>query len=717
MWIIVQWIILTCGLTVWAVPEITEFTKMAKPIKEGTDVNEVLSTIRCHDPDGGKTSTRVTAVRPSQPCHLCFEILNCGSAPTDECLQYRAGVGTLDHTLAPFYVVNVTCSNQKGEVATEVIQIDVITNAPPFFVPDKMTASASLDSGMKAGSIIYHVDSDDIENDDIKYTMRVLPTSSAGNYEINTMTGEIRTLIDLAKECRPEVTFLVTMTDGSNTVGPLVIDGSIANANVAPVAANLDCVVQIPEDMTGTAYTMKFHDGNAGDRLTYSVRATNTAGLAQFKVDGNSPNIDIVGALKYESVNLRETNLVIQATDGYCSSPPYTLKLKVTDVDERPIISPQTTSIEVCEGMREFSTDLRVTDEDTSDSYVWFLNDTTGNSEGRFGIDPRTGNLRTLMDYDVDTQTMPATKTFLVWVADKGGLAASATVQVTFLDCNDNAPEFQALNYTAAATECTKAGTKLLTIEATDKDSSREQNNVLYYEGSGGDVHVGTGGEVIVNQPHPAGTVITFFAYAYDRGQTPGPLRSKNPAVISVRFTRCPTTRPPRTTTPKPATTAAKVRTTNETISIERKGEDNLPWIIMAALLGSLMLGLLTCMAWRYGNLCTHACRNCGKRCCMTKQKTRLLTPRIERRPPKSAPERPRPETEPPGPGFLFGFWKERFPNDDIKEQPNRQTVPTPGDMENHYPHTIDGAEGITDPLAEYGPTVADKPKKTCAVM
>ncbi|KAH9518619.1 hypothetical protein Btru_005802, partial [Bulinus truncatus] len=71
-------------------------------------------------------------------------------------------------------------------------------------------------------------------------------------------------------------------------------------------------------------------------------------------------------------------------------------------------------------------------------------------------------------------------------------------------------------------------------------------------------------------------------------------------------------------------------------------------------------------------------------------------------------------EPDPPGAGFLFGFWKERHPNDDFKFQPDRTRLPTPGDMEDHNPHTF-------DPVEEPAPSVTPDPekvkKRTCLVI
>ncbi|XP_059153700.1 protocadherin-like protein [Physella acuta] len=710
------YLVLSLLLSVLALSEGTlliapTFTKVAM-VNEGTTTNEILSSLTCTDSDGDLTSMSVKSMTPSSPCSKCFEVLSCGAA---DCLQYRAGVGTLDYTSAQYYLVTVSCTDNKETPVTEVIEVEVIPNSPPYFDPDKLYVLDTMDSSVAAGQVVYDVDATDDENDDITYSLEVLPSSSASHYIIDKYTGKITTTVPLKAECNNDVTFRVTINDGKNTAGPLVIDKSITNPNTAPVASNLDTTIQIPEDATGTAYKIRMIDGN-GDPLTYTVTSSNAAGFAQFKLNPNG-DINIASALDYENVALRQTDLQIQATDGYCPSPKYSLRLQVTDVNEPPTISPVTSSIQICEGQRTFSPGYKVIDPDTPDTQRWYFDKTHSDPNGYFSIDSTNGDLTTLLDYNVDNPNpMPTTHTFKVVVADKGGLTATATVSATFVDCNDNPPVFVQPDYVASATECTAAGTKLITITATDKDSSREQNNVIYYQGSGGSVYVGTGGEVIVGQAMPAGTVVTFEAYAFDKGQTPGPLRSVNPAVISVRFTPCPTTQPPVVvpTTAAPATTTS---TTTTTTTAKTKVDSNLPWIIIAALLGAAMLGLLACMLWRYGHLCLHACKNfnCEKKCCRPRPR-RILTPKVERRQPVRSPIELEPEEkEPPpkGPGFLFGFWKERFPDDDFKQEPQRKTLPAPGDMDAHYPHTIDAVE---DPLTPQVPDTA-APKKNCVIM
>ncbi|CAG5126701.1 unnamed protein product, partial [Candidula unifasciata] len=301
--------------------------------------------------------------------------------------------------------------------------------------------------------------------------------------------------------------------------------------------------------------------------------------------------IDTAGPLDYENSALQKTDMLVTATDGYCSSPPCPLRLQVLFIC--PLVGPSA----YIPG--EFNPGLTVIDPDAKDSVKWSFNSQTSNNPGRFSINPTSGAIITLIDYDVDGNKvtgqapMPATQKFILTATDQGGLTATATVTMSFMDCNDIYPLVSQPAYEFATTECIAGGLLHFlsfphVVATLSYVSSRFNNRNITnlastsFRGSGGGAQVGTGGEIIVTQPGVAGTVITFNVYAVDRGIKPGPLRSPTPAVVSVRFT-----------------------------------DPNLPWIIIAALLGAFMLGLLTYMLWRYGRLCMDACGriNCAKTC------------------------------------------------------------------------------------------------------
>lgn len=694
-----------------ASPVFNSFDKVAL-LYEGVTVNQVLSTIDCSDPDGDLTDVTVQSMSPSSPCVNCFEVLDCGAV---ECLQYRAGVGTLSHASAGSYLITLVCSDNNETPVTEIVEVIILPNSPPYFQPDQLFVEQTLSAATAAGEVIYDVQALDDENDDLEYTMSVIPSSVSGAFTINSLNGEIRSTVDLRTLCRCFVTLEVTIDDGQSETGPLVINLVLENSRVAPIGINLNREVHIPEDQTGTAYIFRFVDGD-GDALTYTITTTNALGFAQYSVTDNE--IDIATALDYENTALRETDLLITASDGFCQSETYTLRLEVTDVNEAPSLTPTTSTVDVCEGKDEFNPPYTLSDEDTTDTQTWSI--VSSNIEGYYTINQDTGVLGTAIEYDVDPDynkpvTRDAQYTYVVRVKDKGGLSDTATVTVNFLDCNDNAPRFLTPRYGFATTACTATGTILGTLEAEDADSSREQNNVLTFSGAGGSVSVGSGGEVVLDAVQAAGTVITFDAYVTDQGQTPGSLTSVNPAKVSVRFLPC----PPVTTTAASSGQGGSGTTTQAT---ERANVNNLSWIIVAALLGALMLGLLSYMIWRYGLICTDSCRKikcnnpCKKKPTPPKRPPERGPPlnRPPQQKPTSPPVKPR-ESTPPGPAFLTGFWKERFGDDDYVYQPDRKRMPSPADMSKRDTNTYDFMEPELPPTPPPPPPQA-KPK-SCTIL
>ncbi|GFO37417.1 protocadherin fat 4 [Plakobranchus ocellatus] len=423
------------------------------------------------------------------------------SVLNSECLQYRAGVGRLDHDSTSRYLVTVSCEDTARDTATEVIQIVIIPNQPPKFDPDTLETTFEISATLGPGDEVGQVPATDEDGDLLSYSLSVIPSSAHGAFSIQS-DGMIVAHVDLRTLCRSFVTLEVTVTDGHNTVGP-----------------------------------------------------------------------------------------------------------KVTDVNEVPVISDHRTSIEICEGRTEFLPPFTMTDEDEDETHIWTYFG-GNNDDGFFFVHPETGVLGTNIDYDVDPdydkpRRYSRTFEYRIQVTDKGGLSATATVTATFLDCNDNAPRFTRAFFTYTANECTAPGSVLGRLTGQDADSDREGNNQLTFSGASGAIDIGDTGNVIVTKPLAAGSVVVFDAYVTDQGQTPGALRSEQPAKVSVIFGVCPEP------TVSDSTTAASAD------SNERRRGNNLPWIIIAAILGTLLLGLLSFMLWRYWSMIGEACGNidCSKAC------------------------------------------------------------------------------------------------------
>ncbi|XP_076456807.1 cadherin EGF LAG seven-pass G-type receptor 2-like isoform X2 [Babylonia areolata] len=675
-----------------AVPSYTNSTFVVT-LYEREHTQKTLANFHCTDTDPGDTPVvSLTSVTPGSPCGSCFVVYpasQCAAPGVNFCLKFIPGVGTLNYQAASQYDIIVTCTDGINDV-NATVDVRLTLNTPPHFDPNQFVASYTLPNTktVTAGTMIYDVDAIDDQNDNIVFSMTSLPTSAF--FEIGRGDGVIRAKHDLSGQCMQAITFYVNITDGHNDpVGPLAVHVTLDGSNVAPDITNLDLGVQVPEDTAAgdVIVTMAATDDNAVTGLTYTLSASPSANLAFFEVDQTSREIKVKAALNYESSTQRNTNLTIRATDAEgCTSSLHYLYVTVTDVNEPPDLRPGYAVYSVYEGpdfgpSPSLSIPWSVVDEDNIESHTYSIID--GNSPNLFSIDSNSGELSVTTDYDIDNSNMATTQTLTVQVTDKGGLTDNATVALQFKDRNDHVPMVSTSVSTSTVCDTDTPGATLQTLVCTDDDSNFQGNNDVYFTGSATGITVLATGEIVNSVVPSAGQTYTTTAYCHDNGVYPGPLTS-SPVRISVTGKVCPTTTPaptpaPTTAAPVPTTaaptttTAAPATTTISNDNAVDWADANLAWIMVAALLGTALLGLLAYMCYIY------CWRWCLDSCCRPPPKPR----RLKATPRKVAPKE---EPSPPSPVVMVApashlndhFWKERYPDDDYGKQPNRQANPRP---------------------------------------
>ena len=182
--------------------------------------------------------------------------------------------------------------------------------------------------------------------------------------------------------------------------------------------------------------------------------------------------IHLTGELDYET---RTTYFFqVSASDG--GTPPLSASalvfIYVTDVnDSPPEFEFSQYSIEIREDTFPNATFLTVTanDNDTSSVIRYFLSGT------EFKINPYTGDISTLVSLDRETRASYT----LMAVASDGRFSDEATVVVSIMDVNDNAPTFNETQITLSLVENHPTGETIVQLLATDADEG--DNAVVTY--------------------------------------------------------------------------------------------------------------------------------------------------------------------------------------------------------------------------------------------
>ncbi|XP_033727272.1 protocadherin-like wing polarity protein stan [Pecten maximus] len=284
--------------------------------------------------------------------------------------------------------------------------------------------------------------------------------------------GEIQTNADISALTIPGYDIYVTITDGTNTVGPRTVTVIVTGINSPPVIRNTPLTFSLSL-MENSAKSASIYQINAADpdsdTLTYSITYTPaTEGATVFSFDTSTGLLSTSSAtvVDYESLTSKSFTADISVTDGAATDTYATFTIDVIDINEAPAFGTTIYYVTGNEGNAGESfgnPGFTVTDPDTGDTYSYTVDCTA------ITMDSNTGAVTLSGTYDLDISGTASVLTCTATVSD-GELTDTTQLIVTINDVNDHTPAFSQSDYTIYTTIYGNVGGIIGNIAATDGD-------------------------------------------------------------------------------------------------------------------------------------------------------------------------------------------------------------------------------------------------------
>ncbi|CAB1348868.1 unnamed protein product [Coregonus sp. 'balchen'] len=375
-------------------------------------------------------------------------------------------------------------------------QTKLVVTATDWGTP-RLAGSATLtviivdlnDNNTLIGSVITQVTGNDVDSGPaLSYTLHLDP-SSQGVFGIHRYGGGVSLTAPLDYEDRTWYTLTVRATDSKHqTEANLTILVEDVNDNAPTFTQDLYQVTLAEHSPAGSAVvTVTATDRDSGEngRVTYKVMSS-TRDI--FYIDPSNGTLFITQQAEFNSEN-PSILVVIESRDmgTPALSSIATVQVQVTDVnDNAPVFHQSEYRATVSEDGLPGATilTLEATDGDASrDNCGFDFTIASGNEGNAFQIESsvrflegrgfQTVGSLVLTGEGLDFEAVSSYNLTVV-VSDRGvpqrSSAVSALISVT--DTNDNPPAFSRAEYSVVLSEGAATGTEVLSLSATDPDSS-----------------------------------------------------------------------------------------------------------------------------------------------------------------------------------------------------------------------------------------------------
>ena len=418
------------------------------------------------------------------------------------------GVMTLakkvDREQQSFYSINISASDQGTPTLStytlaNVTILDVNDNRP---VMDQSEYFGSVDENSPIGQPVLNAqgmdlvvsasDNDTGSNSMVRYSL--LPLTLP--FSVDPTSGAITVAGSLDREAHPEP-YLLTVRARDIGAGQLFSVASRVNITLNDVddsppvftsATYSGTIIEsAPAGTTLVQVSSTDRDVGTNTEVQYLLEAAGNTGMV-FEINSTSGVLSrsSMGLIDYETT--KSYSLTVRAED--VNNPLLTataaITITVTDAnDNRPVFYPSQYSGDISEtnsiGIYILTVFANDTDSpDLANSRVRYTL-LPGVGSDYFDLNSVTGELRNARALDFE-KTDERSFQLTVQATDQGSalkLETNTTIDVTLLDINDNSPVFQPAVYGETIDESFPSGDSILTVSATDRDSTTNQELVF----------------------------------------------------------------------------------------------------------------------------------------------------------------------------------------------------------------------------------------------
>ncbi|MDO6718224.1 Ig-like domain-containing protein [Psychrosphaera sp. 1_MG-2023] len=338
-----------------------------------------------------------------------------------------------DFETTPLYTLSVTATDQAGLSDSYDIQVSVANaNEPPMITSD---SAVSINENISSGTLIYTPFVTDGDNE-TEFTFALANGGDAFSIDPNTGAITIDNQASVDFETTPTFNTVITVTDSSSLSNDFAFTISLLDVNEAPSISShtllIESLVESFSEPQATAFiTIEATEHDLSDTLTWTL-----TGSSNFAIDAQTGEISIIANAVFDFETTPLYTLSVTATDQAGLSDSYDIQVSVTNENEPPMITSDST-VSINENISSGTLIYTpvVTDGDNETEFTFAL----ANGGDAFSIDPNTGAITIDNQASVDFETSPSFDT-VITVSDASNLSTDFDLAITLVNVNE-APE------------------------------------------------------------------------------------------------------------------------------------------------------------------------------------------------------------------------------------------------------------------------------------